>query len=54
MGATTAATFEFDCPACRSEMRVDADVREEILADGCVLCRTPVTDEAFARAPRND
>jgi hypothetical protein len=50
MAATMAGTFVFDCPACRSEMRVDADVREEMLTDGCVLCRAPVTDDAFAEA----
>lgn len=44
-----AVTFVFDCSACRSEMRVDADVRAEMLADGCVLCRAPVTDAAFER-----
>ena len=42
--------FVFDCPSCGAEMNVDADIRAEILADGCVLCRAAVTAEAFTTA----
>jgi hypothetical protein len=40
--------FVFDCPSCRAEMHVDAAIRAELLADGCVLCRAPVTSDAFS------
>jgi Zn-finger nucleic acid-binding protein len=40
--------FVFDCPACETEMVVDADVRSDVLADGCVLCRAPVDAGDFA------
>ncbi|MFC5367504.1 DUF7560 family zinc ribbon protein [Salinirubrum litoreum] len=42
--------FVFDCPSCGAEMHVDADIRAEILAEGCVLCRTSVTSDAFTTA----
>lgn len=54
MGLTMAHRFVFDCPSCSAEMHVDADIRTEILADGCVLCRASVTTDAFSRAVGSD
>jgi hypothetical protein len=50
MGLTMAHRYVFDCPSCRTEMHVDADIRAEMLADGCVLCRTPVTTDDFTES----
>lgn len=50
MGLTMAHRFVFDCPSCSTEMHVDADIRAEMLADGCVLCRASVTADAFTEA----
>jgi hypothetical protein len=44
---TMAREFVFDCPECGVETDVDADVRDELLADGCVLCESPVDADAF-------
>jgi predicted RNA-binding Zn-ribbon protein involved in translation (DUF1610 family) len=48
MEVTMAHRFVFDCPSCGTEMQVDDDIRAEILAEGCVLCRTSVTSDAFS------
>jgi hypothetical protein len=50
MGQRMAHRFVFDCPSCSAEMHVDADIRAELLAEGCVLCRAPVTPDAFTTA----
>jgi hypothetical protein len=50
MGQTMAHRFVFDCPSCSAEMHVDADIRAEILAEGCVLCRAAVTTDAFGQS----
>lgn len=39
--------FVFDCPACDVESVVDADIRAEVLEEGCVMCRTSVDAGAF-------
>jgi hypothetical protein len=39
--------FVFDCRACDAEVIVDDDVRSEILAVGCVMCRSPVDADSF-------
>jgi len=43
--------FKFDCPACVVETAVDAGVRTEILAHGCVICETAIGPAAFHRLP---
>ncbi|WP_455431125.1 DUF7560 family zinc ribbon protein [Salinigranum halophilum] len=45
--------FVFDCPSCDSEIIVDDDIRAEILADGCVMCRTPVDTDSFVRVSQS-
>jgi endogenous inhibitor of DNA gyrase (YacG/DUF329 family) len=46
--------FVFDCPACTTEVVVDADVRSDVLANGCVLCRAPVDTSDFVPTAADD
>jgi hypothetical protein len=46
--------FVFDCPACEVEVIVDADVRSEVLDDGCLMCRMPVDTDSFVPASESD
>jgi transcription elongation factor Elf1 len=39
--------FVFDCPACGVESVVDADIRAEVVEEGCVMCQEPVDTDAF-------
>jgi hypothetical protein len=46
--------FVFDCPGCDARVVVDAAIRAELLAEGCVLCRTSVSAEDFSRRRGSD
>jgi transcription elongation factor Elf1 len=46
--------FVFDCPGCDAEVVVDADVRSEILAGGCVMCRSSTDAGSFVPVSEAD
>jgi hypothetical protein len=46
--------FTLDCPECDLVTAVDADIRAEILDAGCVICRAPVSADAFSRSTGPD
>lgn len=37
----------FVCPDCEGTLPVSSEVRETLLAEGCVYCGAAVTDGAF-------
>ncbi|MFB6084215.1 MAG: hypothetical protein ABEJ94_08225 [Halorientalis sp.] len=41
--------FEFVCPHCEERTVVDEAVRKLLVADGCIVCGEPVTQDAFQR-----
>lgn len=40
--------YEFTCPDCLQRLEVTISVYEAILANGCPVCTSPVTDECVA------
>ncbi|WP_433633390.1 DUF7560 family zinc ribbon protein [Halomicrococcus sp. NG-SE-24] len=44
-----AQQFEFNCPICRAETEVDAEVRTLLLNQGCWMCGESVDRDAFSR-----
>lgn len=53
MDAEPAAEFTFVCPACGETLAVNGSMRDALVTNGCVLCTTPVTPDAFTwRADR--
>ncbi|WP_425504351.1 DUF7560 family zinc ribbon protein [Salinilacihabitans rarus] len=45
--AGTETMFRFTCPACEMSPIVDAVIRADMLANGCYLCGTQVSESAF-------
>lgn len=43
-----AEEYDFVCPECRQEIEVNAPMRDALIANGCVVCGAPVSDEAFS------
>jgi len=41
--------YDLRCPHCGEQVHVDADVRELLLASGCVVCGGSLSVEAFGR-----
>lgn len=39
--------YEFRCPHCNERVQVDADVRDLLLASGCVVCGEGLSEAAF-------
>jgi hypothetical protein len=48
-GATATAVVDFRCEHCAASLSVDSPTYEDILANGCVACGTPVGAAAFRR-----
>lgn len=44
-----AQAFVFTCPECHEEIRIDAGMRDSLLAYGCVVCGASITNTAFSR-----
>jgi hypothetical protein len=40
--------YAFDCPDCPARFEVDGRVRDELIEEGCLRCRTAVSTAAFA------
>jgi transcription elongation factor Elf1 len=39
--------YTFVCPACGESMSVNAAMREALVANGCVICGSPVSPDDF-------
>lgn len=39
--------YRFSCPSCGERIVVDEYVRDELLAQGCVLCSSSVQTDCF-------
>ena len=44
-----AQAYVFECPKCEEEIRIDAGMRDSLLASGCIICGSEVTGTAFSR-----
>jgi len=42
------AEFEFGCPACGETLTVNGSMKAALVENGCVVCGTDVTPEAFS------
>jgi hypothetical protein len=47
---TASEEFTFVCPACGETMEVNPSMRDALLENGCVLCSTSVSTDAFTPA----
>jgi len=40
-------TFVFTCPECKEALEINDPMKNTLIKKGCVICGTPVTEEAF-------
>ncbi|QLC35309.1 zinc ribbon domain-containing protein (plasmid) [Halarchaeum sp. CBA1220] len=43
----TEAEYRVRCPSCAESFAVDAAMRDDLLAAGCVLCGAPLSEADF-------
>ncbi|MEF8779802.1 MAG: zinc ribbon domain-containing protein [Haloferacaceae archaeon] len=48
MSDPTSDEYVFECPDCGEHIEVNAGMREALLAHGCPICGTSVTEAAFS------
>lgn len=48
MGGAERDTFRFVCPACGESMEVDPMIRAALIDNGCLICGSEVSDNAFS------
>jgi endogenous inhibitor of DNA gyrase (YacG/DUF329 family) len=46
--------YTFVCPECNEHLEVNNSMKTALLERGCVICGTPVTEEAFTDDPFAD
>ena len=46
--ATREEPHEFRCPECGQEIEVNASMREALLENGCAVCGSPLSVDAFS------
>jgi predicted nucleic acid-binding Zn ribbon protein len=44
------ADYTFVCPECAESILVNDSMRDALLANGCVVCGSPVSRQAFSNA----
>lgn len=44
----------FVCSECRESLEVNGEMKRTLIERGCVICGTPVTEEAFTDGPPTD
>lgn len=45
--------YIFVCPVCEESMEVNASMRDALVENGCVVCGSPVSTDAFTQAGRS-
>lgn len=45
----TSDDYRFVCPECRESLEVNGSMREALMDNGCVICGSGVSSDAFAR-----
>lgn len=46
---SAAEEYVFVCPNCEESMEVNASMRDALVENGCVVCGSPVSPDAFTR-----
>ena len=44
---STCEDYVFVCPECDQSIRVNPSMREALVENGCVICGTAITQDAF-------
>jgi Zn ribbon nucleic-acid-binding protein len=40
--------YDFACPGCEEQLEINKRMRDTLIERGCVICGTPVAEEAFS------
>jgi len=51
MGSSEDERYAFVCPACEESLEVTGSMKDTLVDQGCVICGTVVTEEAFSKGP---
>jgi hypothetical protein len=46
--------YVFVCPECEEKLSINESMRETLLEKGCVICGSPLSEEAFADVSSTD
>ncbi|WP_439025838.1 DUF7560 family zinc ribbon protein [Haloarchaeobius sp. DT45] len=46
---SSTGNYRFECPECAENIEVNEPMKEAIVASGCIICGTAVTDGSFER-----
>ncbi len=46
--------LSFVCPECEESLAVNEEMKNTLIQRGCVICGTPVSEEAFTDGPLPD
>ncbi|WP_255170920.1 DUF7560 family zinc ribbon protein [Natrononativus amylolyticus] len=44
---STSEDYTFVCPGCSQSIAVNASMRDALVENGCAICGTPVSRDAF-------
>jgi transcription initiation factor IIE alpha subunit len=47
MSGEESGGYAFVCPECEERLEINETMKETLIERGCVICGTPVTEEAF-------
>lgn len=49
LGMSAGEEYVFVCPDCEESMEVNASMRDALVENGCVICGSSVSPDAFTR-----
>ncbi|MFB6297857.1 MAG: hypothetical protein ABEH56_04990 [Salinirussus sp.] len=47
MSGEESEEYAFVCPECEERLNMNKTMKQTLIEEGCVICGTPVTEEAF-------